>query len=470
MKPTHITRRRFLKTAFAAGGTFAAASALSGCGGAATQAPAPTQAPAKPAAPATVATTGDKFDWKRYKGEKLEVLLVKGSLYDILKPYHKEFEELTGITIGAEDPPEQQQRQKLVVEFNSGNTSFDVVAFSYHVQKRLIEKNKWTYDLTEYLKDPTMTSPDFDYQNDVSAAGKLWAGTTDGRTPSMPIKIDYWCVFYNKDLLDAKGIKYPTTFVEMIDAAKKVHDPAKSVYGFVGRGLKNANVPLWTSFMLGYNMDTVVNGQLMTETAEAVEAAKVYQDLLKNYSAPGVAGFNWNESQSLFALGQAAFWFDGVGFAPPLEDATKSKVVGKVGYGVPPAGPKSKHSAMFGDGMGISSFSKKKGPAWYYVQWATSKAMQVRYFAGGGGSVPRNSVYANPDALKNLTVPKTWVDCVLECAKVGRPGLPIIQPVTEFRDIFGVALTNMITGADPSAELKKATAEFKPILDKSEQG
>jgi multiple sugar transport system substrate-binding protein len=45
----------------------------------------------------------------------------------------------------------------------------------------------------------------------------------------------------------------------------------------------------------------------------------------------------------------------------------------------------------------------------------------------------------------------------------------VIAPVTEFRDVFGVALTNMINGADPATELKKATVEFQPVLDKSEK-
>ena len=43
-------------------------------------------------------------------------------------------------------------------------------------------------------------------------------------------------------------------------------------------------------------------------------------------------------------------WLDGIGFATPLEDPTKSKVVGKVGYGVTPKGPKAHHSAIFADG------------------------------------------------------------------------------------------------------------------------
>ncbi len=41
------------------------------------------------------------------------------------------------------------------------------------------------------------------------------------------------------------------------------------------------------------------------------------------------------------------------------------------------------------------------------------------------------------------------------------------MPVTEFRDTFGVALTNMIGGADPAAELRRATETFKPVLEKS---
>ena len=61
------------------------------------------------------------------------------------------------------------------------------------------------------------------------------------------------------------------------------------------------------------------------------------------------------------------------------------------------------------------------------------------------------------------------IQAIIECSKIGRPSLPVVIPVTEFRDIFGIALTNMINGADPKAELEKATEQFKPILEKSEK-
>ena len=89
--------------------------------------------------------------------------------------------------------------------------------------------------------------------------------------------------------------------------------------------------------------------------ARGDSAARVYQTLLRNSGPQGVAGFNWNEAQSLFAQGRAAMWLDGVGFAPPLENRERSRIVGKVGYGIFPAGPKAHHAAMFGDGIGIAA-------------------------------------------------------------------------------------------------------------------
>jgi len=102
---------------------------------------------ALPGAGQLAAEAQGAFDWKKYKGEKIEIFLVKSPRGDLLTKYHKEFEDLTGISVGSEMVPEQQQRQKAVIEFNSGNPSFDVIALSYHVQKRQFAKNNWLTDL-----------------------------------------------------------------------------------------------------------------------------------------------------------------------------------------------------------------------------------------------------------------------------------------------------------------------------------
>jgi multiple sugar transport system substrate-binding protein len=297
-----------------------------------------------------------------------------------------------------------------------------------------------------------------------------WATQPDGRIDSVPFNIDPWVLYYNKEMFDAKGVAYPRNFAEIVDAAAKLTDPGKGVSGFVARGLKNANVPVWASFLLGNGGGFVDrNSKLLTDTPEAIEAARMYQVLLTKYGPPGVAGFNWNESQSLFSQGRAAMWLDGIGFAAPLEDPAKSRIVGKVGYGVMPPGPRQQVSAMYANGHGISAFSKKKQASWLYVQWASNKTNQARLLQAAAGAPVHNSAYDNPEALAALKVPKAWVECMVASARISQPGLPAIGPVTEFRDVIGIALTNMINGADPATEMKKATTEFQPVLDKSER-
>ena len=77
-------------------------------------------------------------------------------------------------------------------------------------------------------------------------------------------------------------------------------------------------------------------------------------------------------------------------------------------------------------------------------------------------------VVEDAEVRKGVTMPAEWADAVAQSAKVSQIALPVVIPVTEFRDIYGVALTNLLGGADPAAELKAATEQFKPILERSE--
>ncbi|WP_439495962.1 ABC transporter substrate-binding protein [Bosea sp. (in: a-proteobacteria)] len=410
------------------------------------------------------------FNWKRFSGTTIDVLLVKNPRSDLMQAAEKEFTELTGIKVSAEQVPEQQQRQKAVIEFASGKPSFDVSGISLHVQKRMAAKGKWFEDLTPYIKDASLTAPDFNFE-DFGAGPVAYARQADGSLDTIPFFVDYWMIYYNKELFDAKGVAYPKTMEEIATVAAKLHDPAKGIAGFVSRGLKNANVPVWTSLALGQGIETVSpEGKLLTDTPEAIWAAELYRKLNKDTGPVGQVGFNWNECQTTFMQGRAAMWLDGIGFATPLEDPSKSRIVGKVGYGVTPPGPKAHHAGMFADGMGISRGSQKKQAAWFYLQFMTNKANQIAMLKAGAGAPGRSSAYLDQETISSSKFGKQYFDCLLASAKIARAGLPQIVPVTEFRDVFGVALTNAIGGADVASELKKATEAFAPVLAKSEQG
>jgi multiple sugar transport system substrate-binding protein len=424
-------------------------------------------------AAATLGLTGwpalAQVNWKKFSGTKIEVNLVKSPRGDTLQKYEKEFTDLTGIQVSSEQTPEQQQRQKAVIELSSGRPSFDVVHMSYHVQKRQFEKAGWLADLSGFVKDASLTDPSLT-ESDFSQAALLYAKNAQGQLLSLPFSVDYWIVYWNKDLFAKKGLAYPATFDEMAKTAEALTDPGAGTYGFVARGLKNANVPVWSSFLLGHGGDFLTpSGELATDSPEAIEGAKLYQRLLTKAAPQGVSGFNWSECQSAFLQGRAGMWLDGVGFAPPLEDPEKSRVVGKVGYGIMPKGPKTQASATFGDGIGVTAASRNKEAAYLYCQWAVSKLMGARLLQAGAGVPFRASVLNDAEARAGVKMPAAWIDAVVGSGKISRLGLPVIQPVTEFRDVIGIALTNLLSGGDAAAEMKKATEQFKPILEKSEK-
>ena len=162
-------------------------------------------------------------------------------------------------------------------------------------------------------------------------------------------------------------------------------------------------------------------------------------------------------------------WWDGIGFSAPLIDPTKSKVIGKVGFAPVPAGPKAHNCATFIDGIGIPATAKNKKPAWLFVQWVTGKKMMGEVLRTGSGTPGRLSCYQQTDIVKGSSFPQEWFDTTQASLKMARSGLPVIVPVTEFRDTIGAGLTNIVLGNDVATELKKATETFQPVLDKSNE-
>ena len=426
------------------------------------------------AAPAIVerANAQSAFDWKQCKGQSIEVNYQLSPRGDLAKAHLKEFEELTGIDVGFEQIPEQQQRPKVAMEMATGHPSFDALNVGMHVQKRLIERAKWMEDLRPFIADKSLTNPDFDLA-DFSKPSMAVATGEDGAINVLPLNQDLFILFYNKDLLAEKGFKAPPkTYDELYTMAKALTDPSKQIYGFVGRGVKNANVVLYDNILLGWDQETVTpdGKKLLTDTPAAIEAAAWYQKIMKECGPPGNIGFNWNECQTTFMQGRGAMWWDGIGFSAPLLDKAKSKVVDKVGFAPVPAGPKAHNAATFIDGMGIPATAKNKKGAWLWLQWITGKDMQAEQLRSGSGTPARLSVYQRQDLVKASAFPQEWFDTTGVSLKIARSGLPVIVPVTEFRDTIGVGLTNIVGGADPATEMKKATAAFQPVLDKSNAG
>jgi len=409
---------------------------------------------------------GQTFNWQRFKGKELYFILYKHPFVDELVKHIPEFESLTGIKVQYEVLPEVQGRQKFTVEMTAGTGGVDGWHASMHVEKRRAWKAGWFQPLNKFLEDKTLTSPEFDW-DDFTKGSHQDVTQPDKTISAIPTFVDPFTLFYRKDLFQQKGIAVPKTMAELEEAAKKLHDPPR-MYGFVARGLKNANATPWAWVIYSYGGEYIKDGKSALNTPAWTKAMDWYSGMLRRFAPPGVVNFNWYECSAAFMQGQVGIYYDGVNFANQFEDPSKSKIAGKVGYAVLPAGPVSHVAPTFTNAMAVSAQSRNKEAAYYFMQWATNKQNFKRELLSGVG-VARMSTWDDPEVLAKPKMPRDWYTAYLGCLKIGRAGLPEIMDVTQYRDIIGVGIQKAIEGANPADVVAQAHKEFQEMLDKTEK-
>lgn len=410
---------------------------------------------------------GQTFNWQRFKGKELYCIFYKHPWIDEMVKFFPEFTDLTGIKVNHEVLPEIQGRQKLTVEMTGGGGGLDVWHASMHVEKRRFWKNGWFQPINAFLEDKSLTAPDFDW-NDLTTGAKSDVTQPDNSISAIPTFVDVFTMFYRKDLFQQKGISVPRTLAELEDAAKKLHDPPR-MYGFVARGLKNANATPWAYVIYSFGGEYLTKDRKSVINSPAwVKSLEWYAGMLRRFAPPGVVNFNWYECSSAFMQEQVAIYYDGVNFANQFEVPEKSKIAGRVGYAVLPAGPVAHVAPTYTNAMAVSAQSRNKEAAYLFIQWATTKQMCVRELLAGVG-VGRISPWSHPEVKAKPKMPADWYNAYLESLKIGRAGLPEIVDVTQYRDIFGVAIQKAIEGGNAADLVAQAHKEFQDMLDKTEK-
>ncbi len=417
-----------------------------------------TTAPAAPAAPA--------FDWQKYKGTTIRVMLNQHPWTTAIQGSFPDFEKLTGIKLVAETYPEDQFRQKSLVELSSGAGSLDIFMSQPPQEGLKYRQAGWYEDLKSYVNDASMTGPDYNFADFLP--GTITFETIQDALIGIPIQLEVEMLFYRKDLFAAAGLTAPKTLVELEAAAAKLNDPGAGVFGIASRGRKAAAVTMFSNYLYNYGgnwLDASRNPTI--NSPEAVEAMTFYGNLLKNYGPPGSVGNHWNEVVALFQQGKAAMFTDASVFYANVEDPKASTVAGKVGYAPFPAGPKDNTYWLSGWGLSMASSSKNKGAAWYFIQWATSPEMAKKTQIDGRVAGARQSVWNLPES--KTTFPPDWTDAyVLSSSKAAHPDRPPVVAVSEVRDAIGNAIVVAIEGGDVKAAADKAAADMKDILAKTE--
>jgi len=411
------------------------------------------------------------MDWQIHKGTTIRAMFSKGALGAAIESFLPDFERQTGIKVQFETFPEDQFRQKVLLELGAGTGALDVY-WTFAANEGLkFWRSGWYAPMDDFLKNATLTDPGYDLADFSRKA--LQGNSYDGKLIGLPLHQNTSMLYYRKDVFERLKVKVPQTLQELEETAKKLHnleDGGQKLVGISLRGKRAAATSQWAPFFLSLGGSWLdASGKPAINSPEGVQAFDLYGRLLRNYGPPGAVNYHWYETVSIFSQGKAAMFTEANIRMPVLEDATKSQVAGKVGYAMFPAGPAGRRPTMEVGSVAVSSKSKKKEAAYLFAQWITNKEAALR-LQMKGIPVPRASAWKDSRFQTEMKGHPDWIEASQKSLEIADTNYnPPVVAVSEVRDAVGAAIVSAILGENVKAAADKAAAEMASIMQKTEK-
>lgn len=417
------------------------------------------------------------FDWQRFKGSTISVMLSEHPWSKGVAERLPEFEKQTGIKVELQSYTEDLYFDKMeqAVRSNAAPDVYmlpmDDTVVSQH-SAGLIEP------LTPMLENSALTSPDYDFADFPRGLLDSSAFVDDKGVKQdyqIPIVTEAYILFYNKKLVaEHAGGRVPATMAELLDSARKITEAGKGGYfGSVMRGARTDTlrdtltgvvlnqVPLDKQIQMPYNIwfDGSWDKPVLNDPY-IVQGLSDYAELVKQGPANRL-NIDWQDATSLFAQGKVAYYIDASTFGPMFEDASQSKIAGQVGYAVIPKGAVDGSTATWSWGLNIAKNAANKGAAWYFMQWATDKSMTA-YLGSLTGASPRLSSADDPVYTKPLN--PQFVVAVKDALATSRTSTVQRDGWKAGAFVIVDAMIAIASGGDPTTVLTKANDAMKNAL------
>ncbi|GLW47096.1 sugar ABC transporter substrate-binding protein [Streptomyces sp. NBRC 14336] len=390
-------------------------------------------------------------------GESINVLMVGNpQMEDIAKLTKDHFTKETGIEVKFTILPENELRDKVTQDVATQAGQYDVATIgAYEVP--IWHKNGWLHELSSYAdKDAKFDKADLLKPMVTSLSG------TDGKLYALPFYGESSMLMYNKEVMEAKGIKVPErpTWQQIADIAAKVDRAEPGMRGICLRGLAG-----WGE--LGASLTTVVNTfggtwftkdwKAQVDSPEFKKATNFYVDLVREHGEAGAAQAGFTECLNAMSQKKVAMWYDATSAAGSLEDPSSSKIAGKVGYAYAPTVETQSSGWLWSWAWAMPKTTKKADAASKFMLWASSKEYEKLVGEKLGWSrVPagkRASTYALPEYKKAAA---SFGEITLKSIEQADPANPGVQPrptvgvqyvaIPEFQDL-GTKVTQEISAA-----------------------
>lgn len=420
------------------------------------------------------------FRWDRASGQTIKLHLNKHPFSESLLPMLDEFTELTGIKVDYNILSEEEYREKIVIELSTGTGSVDVFMTGPYTCWSYVRAG-WLEALDDYLNSPSLTNHEYDLDDFFPTLLKAnrWNGKPGyqnygkGSQWSIPVQVETYILAYRKDWAEEFNLKPPKTYQEFYDFARAMTRKVKGrqVHGITSRGLGTWPT-IATGFISGFasygcrDFDDQMNS--MINSPEAVEFTTLWVNTIKECGPLNWSTNTWYDAKEQFESGRYGMILDADFFASSYENPAKSRVAGKVGYSLPPAGPDGTiRSNLWTWALAINRQSRHKMASWLFIQWATSKEQLLNATLRGNWNPPRISVWNNQVVLDVVNQWGNYRQIVEDNLKnharvcwTPQPEIPTVG------DRWARALQEIWSGADAQNALNKVAADINRIVEK----
>jgi ABC-type glycerol-3-phosphate transport system substrate-binding protein len=283
----------------------------------------------------------------------------------------------------------------------------------------------------------------------------------------VPLDLQYYNGFYNKDLFSKAGVaSFPTTWDELYAACDKLKAAGVTPMTY-GTGLQALNAGFYPYYDLSYMMmmysvedwKKLYNGQIAWTDPKIVDQLTKWA-ALKTKGCTNDDVLANNESVSQFESGKAAMTLEGSWGFSEFQD----KLGDKVGVFVPPFNDsQAKGVVEFpGNGFGVTSYSQHKQDAANFLAWmATPEAQKI---IADGGLIPTvaGTTPTQPLALAMLDF----------AAKQGYTRYPMIDNVMqpEVTDVATKLLDAVLAGTTTPQEAAQKIQDTLTALPADRRG
>jgi multiple sugar transport system substrate-binding protein len=293
------------------------------------------------------------------QGKTITLSMLAGYKEDVLRANLADFEKKTGVKVVVDAAPFGDLYKKQLLSLSTGGR-YDV----------LFMDEPWIPPLSEFLMPLNERMKTLDLADFIPTT--VASGAFQGTQYAVPVDPNVQLLVYRKDLFEQKGVKPPTTWDELLAAAKTFHDPGKQQYGIAVTASSDIQTALYMLLaMWSYGAELVDGGRGSLNSAAGRKGGEVFLELLK-FTPPNVKSYNFADVNKAIQLGQAAMAIQWASGAKPMEDKTRSSVAGKLGYAqVPKAVRQTPMRGVWT--VGIAKNSANQDAAWQFATWLSGR-------------------------------------------------------------------------------------------------